>query len=110
MESMHLHLGVVVVQPELVHRDIGAGSSHSGAAVDQNWTLFICKLRRQDNLRAFKITRGLQPNINAVDQIHQHPDHICVRACFKVDTWVPQALSDLAILQCGAGQHVSGPR
>ena len=29
---------------------------------------------------------------------------------FKLDTWVPQALSDQAILQCAAGQHVSEPR
>ena len=31
-----LHVGVDVVEPELVHRQEGSGPSHSGAAVHQN--------------------------------------------------------------------------
>ena len=31
-----LHVGVGVVEPELVHRQEGSGPSHSGAAVHQN--------------------------------------------------------------------------
>ena len=33
-----LHVGVHVVEPELVHRQEGSGPSHSGAAVHQNRT------------------------------------------------------------------------
>merc|ERR1719378_1787367 len=61
-EGELLHVGVDVVEPELVHRQEGPGSSYAGAAVHQNRACFLVWL-----------SVDLLQGVCLMDHIQKHP-------------------------------------